>query len=323
MPLVLVLASEFTDDMADDRSLTPDLPRGLTTRPLQPSDQRAVYELMAASERAMVGEAMIEEADIVADWQRPGFDLATSSIGVVEGDRLVGYAEHSGGDRVDAAVHPDELERGIGTWLARWLQATALQAGQAEIGMPVPAGSVADRLLADLGYHVRYTSWGLELPSGTSVPARPLPDGFTVRAAEADEYPLVSDVIENAFGEWSNRPRSTFEEFDAAILRRPGFEPWNLRVVVDPDGDVVGAGLIMLAGDGQEGWIDKLAVRRDQRGRGLAQALLVDAFWQAREHGATRSTLATDSRTGALGLYERVGMEVTSTWLNRGIRLAG
>jgi hypothetical protein len=31
--------------------------------------------------------------------------------------------------------------------------------------------------------------------------------------------------------------------------------------------------------------------------------------------------LSTDSRTGALGLYEKVGMEVTSVWLNRAIDL--
>ena len=63
--------------------------------------------------------------------------------------------------------------------------------------------------------------------------------------------------------------------------------------------------------------MDRLAVRRDQRGRGLATALLADSFARAREHGATRSGLSTDSRTGALGLYERVGMEATQTWVNR------
>ena len=34
-----------------------------------------------------------------------------------------------------------------------------------------------------------------------------------------------------------------------------------------------------------------------------------------------QAELSTDSRTGALGLYERVGMEVTSTWVNRAIDL--
>ena len=62
-------------------------------------------------------------------------------------------------------------------------------------------------------------------------------------------------------------------------------------------------------------------MRRDLRGRGLAQALMVDAFAVAREHGALVSGLSTDSRTGALGLYEKVGMKVTSVWLSRAIDL--
>ena len=32
---------------------------------------------------------------------------------------------------------------------------------------------------------------------------------------------------------------------------------------------------------------------------------------------------ATDTRTGALGLYEKVGMRVADTWVNRGIALTG
>ena len=56
-------------------------------------------------------------------------------------------------------------------------------------------------------------------------------------------------------------------------------------------------------------------------GEGIAQALLADAFAVARAHGANRSGLSTDSRTGALGLYEKVGMRVTSTWVMRGVEL--
>lgn len=66
-------------------------------------------------------------------------------------------------------------------------------------------------------------------------------------------------------------------------------------------------------------FIARLATRADQRGKGLAQALLVDAFAAAADHGATVSELSTDSRTGALGLYEKVGMQVTSNWVNRAI----
>ena len=69
------------------------------------------------------------------------------------------------------------------------------------------------------------------------------------------------------------------------------------------------------------GFVDRLAVRADQRNRGLATALLVDSFAAARANGAERSELSTDSRTGALGLYENVGMQVTSTWVNRAVGL--
>ncbi|UMG94767.1 GNAT family N-acetyltransferase [Nocardioides sp. TF02-7] len=62
-------------------------------------------------------------------------------------------------------------------------------------------------------------------------------------------------------------------------------------------------------------------MHRDHRHRGLAQALLVAAFAAGRAHGATASCLSTDSRTGALALYEKVGMVVDSTWVNRAIDL--
>jgi mycothiol synthase len=89
--------------------------------------------------------------------------------------------------------------------------------------------------------------------------------------------------------------------------------------VADPAGEVVGVTVVYPFGT--EGYVDRLATRKDQRGRGIAQAMLVDAFAAAREHGALTSTLNTDSRTGALGLYEKVGMRVTQNWVHRGIDL--
>ncbi len=93
-------------------------------------------------------------------------------------------------------------------------------------------------------------------------------------------------------------------------------------MVVDTSGQVVGTALVIMYGDpATEAFIDRLAVRRDHRRRGLGQALLVDAFARGRAHGATRSALSTDSRTGALSLYQRVGMEVTDVWVNRAVDL--
>jgi mycothiol synthase len=283
------------------------------------SDSAGVFAVMAAQERHDVGEVSLEEADIVADWQRPSYDVSASTIGVFDGDRLVGYAEVMSGDRGDAAVDPAYRGRGIGTALATWMQERAREGGATVVGMPVPQGSAGDQLLEALGYHVRWESWELQLPEGTEVPARPLPKGYRIRQAAAVEHPACWQVVEDAFLEWSERARMPLDDWLAGVVGRPGFEPWHLRVVTDPVDEVVGVTHVYLAGE--EGYVPKIAVRADQRGRGLAQAMLVDAFAVAREHGAVRAGLSTDSRTGALGLYEKVGMRVTSTWVNRAIGL--
>ena len=298
------------------------LPEGLTTRPLEKSDANAVFRLMAAQEQDFLGHVAIEEADIVSDWARPSHDLAARSVGVLDGDTLVAYAELMGADRADTAVLPSHRGRGIGTWLAHWLLDLGQSLGSSVVGMPVPQGSPADRLLDDLGFRVRWTSWVLTLPEGATIPERTLPEGYVVRTAEPGELRAVHDVLEDAFLEWSERDREPFEDFTAATSGRPGFEPWNLRVAVDPDGAVVGVSLVLLSDDGATAYVDRLAVRGDQRNRGIAQALLVDSFARGREHGTQTSELSTDSRTGALPMYERVGMVVDHVWVNRAMDLS-
>ena len=314
----------------------PTLPDGLTARPLTLADTAEVTRVMAAEQLQDIGSVEIEEADIIGDWQRPGFDVEASTMGVFhvehrpggDRERLVAYVELTDPYRGDAAVDPAYQGRGIGTALNGWLVELARSRGSDIVGMPVPQGSPGDRLLESLGWFVRWTSWVLQLPDGKEIEAQPLPDGYSLRTAESGEdRRAVFGVIEDAFLEWSERERRSFEEFVAVSVQRPGFEPWHLRLLTDPDGVAVGGCYLQMAApeddalSGPVGYVHSLAVRRDRRGLGLARALLADAFSNAREHGAIRSELATDSRTGALGLYEKVGMEVTSTWVHRAVRL--
>lgn len=294
-----------------------DLPIGVTTRPLRLEDAEPVSELLATSEEHDVGKAAIDVEDIVSHWQRPSFDLAAQAIGVVSGDELVAFGEVSKGRYAEATVAPSWRGRGIGTWLAAWTQAEARRQGGSLVGMPVPRGSDGDRLLESLGYHVAWTAWVLELPPGAAIEPQALPDGYAVRAFQPGEERAVHQVVEDAFNEWPDRTPNAFEDWEAEVVRRPGFEPWHLRVVADPLGEVVGVGWVLPSRD--SGYVMSLAVRKDQRGRGLARALLVDCFEVSRRAGMARAELSTDSRTGALGLYERVGMEITQTWLHRAI----
>jgi GNAT superfamily N-acetyltransferase len=292
-------------------------PEGLTARPLALADAAAVAEVTAAEEVHEVGEGDTTEEDIVAEWQRPSYDLASSTLGLFAGDRLVAYADLVRPDFGYTGVHPDDHGRGLRDTLFGWLETTARARGGALISTQVPGGGDADRRLEARGYRVRWTAWDLELPAGTGIVAQPLPEGHALRDARPDEHELVWTVVEDAFSEW--RDRQPLADFGAMVWGRPGHEPWNLRLCTDAAGEAVGATHVYLSGDA--GYVARIAVRRDRRGHGLARAMLADAFALARSHGAVRCYLSTDSRTGALGLYEKVGMVVTSTWVNRALDL--
>jgi GNAT superfamily N-acetyltransferase len=295
------------------------LPDGLTSRPLTLDDAPAVHAVIAAEEIVDLGEPEMTLEDVVSDWQRPSYDITASTIGVFDGDRLVAYADHSGDDVAYSAVHPDYQGRGIGTALAGWNQAMARAAGAQRVGAQVPEGSAADRLMADLGYQERWTAWDLELPEGAEIVPQPLPGGFRLRDAEEADREAAWTLLEDAFLEWADRERQSLEDFGARVWGRSGYAPWNLRLLENESGELVGATHVHQSGD--SGYVAKIAVRPDHRGRGLARSMLADAFALARANGAVRCYLSTDTRAGARAVYEKVGMVVASTWVNRAIDL--
>jgi len=292
---------------------------GSDVRSLRSADAGAVAGLTAAYEGSVLGEVLIELADIQADWQRASTDLEHLSVGVFEAGeeahpRLVAYAELGQDQRVEACVHPDRWGLGLGTALVRWSRAVARERGLERVGQTVPDADLgAQKLFAVEGYQRRHTSWVLALPAEQQIPHRRLPDGYAiVDFVPGRDEQLAYRVVEDAFNEWPDRVPCSYADWAAVVLGRPGFEPWQLRLAVDPDGHVVGACVLQL-GD-ESGWVHQVAVARAHRRRGLAQALLSDAFTSARGVGRPRAELSTDSRTGALGLYEHVGMVVTSSY---------
>ena len=101
------------------------------------------------------------------------------------------------------------------------------------------------------------------------------------------------------------------------VTRREGFEPDDLVLAVADERIVGGAFLI----DADEIWVDKLAVAREFRHRGIARALLRTAFVRSHHRGYAWTSLSTDSRTGALSLYERIGMTIHRSFTRYGLDL--
>ena len=146
----------------------------------------------------------------------------------------------------------------------------------------------------------------LELREGARIEPQPLPDGYAVRQYPPGEERTAYRSSRTPSTSGRTAQPSTYDDWAAGSCGGRGSSRGTCGWSCDPGGEVVGVGFVFLSGDC--GYVQTLAVRRDQRGRGLARALLADCFEVAREHGASRSELSTDSRTGALGLYERVGM---------------
>jgi mycothiol synthase len=135
-------------------------------------------------------------------------------------------------------------------------------------------------------------------------PVRPAP-----RRARA-----LYDVIEGSFRDIPDRDDRTFEEWAPHTVGRSDFDPSLVSFVVR-DGEPVGAAIGFVF-DGKP-WIDRLAVVREHRKRGLGRALLEDSFRTFRERGLEQAALNTNSDTGALSLYERAGMHIALSYTRR------
>lgn len=288
------------------------LPEGLTARAPTMDDVEAVTALVAACQVADQGLVDIDADDVRSDWQRPSFDLERDCVLVLDGERLVGRAEVFGA-RAEVSVRQDRRGRAIGTWLLGWTERRAMETGSPRIGQTLSDGdTTAVAFLTRHGYAQGHSSWVLRIHHDGPPPPPEPPGGIRIRdlVAERDDE-AAFELIDGAFAEWPGRDPSTFGDWSATTIRRPGFEPWHLPLAVEED-EVVGAAfLIPYPG---EGWIQQLAVKSTHRRRGIARALLQHAFGALYARGMADCGLSTNSLTGALGLYERVGMRVTRSY---------
>jgi ribosomal protein S18 acetylase RimI-like enzyme len=149
-----------------------------------------------------------------------------------------------------------------------------------------------------------------------AVPPEPrFPADVVVRTYEARDAPAVKELLDTAYSGWNDayvaRDRDEWERW---MTEHDEFDP-RLWFLVERDGEVVACALHWRETE-RQGWVKDLVVREDERGRGLAKALLRLGFRAYAERGVERVGLKVDSRnpTGALQLYERLGFVVDPTF---------
>ncbi|BBB01741.1 putative acetyltransferase [Actinacidiphila reveromycinica] len=289
----------------------PPLPAPYRARPATLADAGAIHALVAACERDLLGDVETGPEAVAGRLALPGLDPALDTLLVHQpgpGPRLVGRAwVHA--DRSEVDVHPAHRGRGLGGMLLDWTEARARRAGGGRLAQPVEErDAAAVALLRSRGYLPFVTQWllGIAVPDEPAVPDPPA--GVTVRPFRTGDGRAAHRLVEDAFGRWQKH-RLPYDEWARQTVRREAFAP-AMSPVAFSGGEMVGALVALDPPDAAEGYVDRLAVRADHRGRGIAGVLLREAFRAFHRHGRHGCTLWTHSGTGALSLYEHLGMRV-------------
>jgi mycothiol synthase len=284
------------------------LPNGYTARAAAQADFPAIHAMVAAGERSLAGHSETDLDRVAADLSRPGLILDRDSLVVHDaGGELAARAWVNRRSEVDVAL--GHRGRGLGAALADWVLRQAAAAGTPEVTQTVPdADRAAVELLESRGWTPKVVSWLLEINSAAEPDVPPAPAGITVRSFRQGDDRAAHQLIEDAFDDWQQR-RSDFDEWRRLTVDRATFAPALSPVAFDGEA-MVGAVIALDDPARGEGYIERLAVRRDHRNRGLARLLLRRTFRDFHRAGRKTCTLWTHSDTGALSLYERIGMTV-------------
>lgn len=283
---------------------------GLTTRAATRADVAAITALIAACEIANDGVAEVHPTDVERD-----LDLAREGgVIVVEApDQLVAWATLADG-RAQVDVHPAWRGTGIGSALLAWTEAQARASGMPQVRQVVTNADTSAHLLFEgAGYHVNHASWILQIRLEGAPPNVNLPPGIAIRPYRPEDAEATYRVIEDAFNEWPGREPTEFAAWSAYVLAHAAFAPGLSRLAIDGD-ELVGAALCLDYEGQDEGWVQQLATKGTHRHRGIARALLQSCFAAYHATGRRLVGLSTNSRTGALTLYERIGMRVRRTY---------
>ncbi len=235
------------------------------------------------------------------------------------------------GDKAIGAgcVDPEWQGTGIGSGLLGWLE-TRTRQRFAEDGVSPSRPRLRLYMEQQHTHHAAlFEDSGYRIVRYFNEMHRPLDAGFPeVQLAEGLELvdfgPELHEPVRLAHNEafrdhWGSEPRD--EEGWGFVVNDPLARPDLSAVVVErASGRVAGYQIASHDADSaasrgfSEGYTDLLGVRREFRGRGIAQALLVDAMQRFAAAGLDTASLDVDSEnpTGALALYTKMGYRVVN-----------
>ena len=312
--------------------------RRFECRPIDRGQLRAWAALHAAIEAVDHQEEHVSEQDLLELFDEPDTDFPRGSVAVYDGDLMIAFgvlfartaAEPVHEMRLSGGVHPGYRRRGAGTELLNWAERAAGPLHEERFG--------GQPLSVDGLYLARNSARGrvvrrARLPAVAVIPAHVLrPDRrprrrarYQPESASSASPPDRSEdarlVHNEAFRDHWGSTDFTGEgwrHFIGCQAFRPaysflayeGAEPLGLVLGHEYDSHARATGR-------RELHVPTVGTRRAGRNRGIATALLTASLRAARSDGLVSASLSvdSDSPTGAVGLYERVGFSTQDTWI--------
>jgi mycothiol synthase len=278
-------------------------------------DLPALAVFFRTLERYGIGGASESE---VHDWlTSPMFDPALDFCMALEGDGVVGWCDVWDRNKarecfwLDVRTHPREQSTYQG--LLDWGVGRAAELAAGSPGVARTLVDSEDAVFRDVvdrrGFSpVRY-AFRMEIDLAEEPPTPEWPEGITVRSYRPSDARRIHEAEREVFADDWNFEALEFEDWQHLELDASGFDP-ALWFIAEEGDELAGFSLCRSERRPGTGHVRGLGVRSPWRRRGLGTALLRHSFRELRARGRLKADLGVDADnpTGAVQLYERVGM---------------
>jgi mycothiol synthase len=199
--------------------------------------------------------------------------------------------------------------------LLDWVEARSEELAAGTTSCARVSASATDATLPDAlrarGFRLVRHFLTMEIELADEPPEPRYPDGIAVRTFRPGDERAVYEVDMEAFADHWDHFQVSFEDWREHFVGAPQFDP-ELWFLAEDGPELAGISLCAPERRADTGHVAVLAVRRPWRGRGLATALLLQSLRTLRSRGRRKADLMVDAEnlTGAVRLYERVGMRV-------------
>jgi len=300
-----------------------------TIRPYQPEDLPALVDLMNRSYEGFGIEARTTSEEVSARLSDPAYEiyLMHDNSGQLIGGASYTFEVERGGGWGELIIEPEYRRDDTIHALMGYLEQRTATLGEQKSTPETPIHltiyvnmTAADviNVFDERGYHHIRSVYRMRIALNSPIEAVPPPDGIEIRPFDPKNVHAVHEAYEESFSEEWGHIQRDFDTWTRFLLNRPGNDP-SLWVIAWDGDQIAGFSFNRTVADKPDmAWVMGLGVRKPYRKRGLGYSLLKQSFKLFQERGYTRAGLGVDASnpTGAVALYERVGMSVYIQFVN-------